>query len=589
MTSIRQILRCGRRLCQLQESGAKMLNRSAKFASTQAQQQIVGDENGKKIKIFPSPYGDSPPLHMLVQDYIWRHIDKHHNQPALVCAVTGRKYTYSETRDASNYIARSLINMGLRKGDVVALVAPNYPESILGFLGILEANLVVTTVNPFYTRDEIARQLESSGAKAIITVAEIARTTLEASRGTLAPGAPFVVIEDGTGPIPEDSVPFKDLITRGKSLPPLSEAQISPDDLAVLPYSSGTTGLPKGVMLTHKNLVSNMEMVDRTANKEMWQQATTDSQEIIPLILPFFHIFGMNGMVLPRLEAGTQIITVPKFTPEVFIGVLANHKSSGLFLVPPILLFLNASPFVKREYLESMHHFICGAAPLAQSDVERFYQKFQMDSSTLKFCQGYGLTEASPVVCLDKMGLQPGSIGQNVAGCDIRLVDPVTKEDVSSPGQTGEIWVRGPHIMKGYLNNESATREMMVENGWLKTGDIAYYNDEFYFFVTDRLKELIKVKGFQVAPAELESCLRMHPDVVEAAVIGIPDERSGEVPKAFIVLKKGGKASEEDIKNFVKGKVSDYKELQGGVTFVDNIPKNPSGKIMRTQLKNQYK
>ncbi|CAK9827347.1 4-coumarate--CoA ligase 2 [Anthophora retusa] len=587
MASIRQILRCARRLGQIQESGAKVLNRSVKCASTQAQQKIIEDENGKKI--FRSPHGNIAPVEMLVQDYVWRNIDKHYNQPALVCAVTGRKYTYSETRDASNYIARSLLNMGLKKGDVVALITPNYPESILAFLGMLEANLVITTVNPYYTRDEIKRQLESSGVKAVITVAEIARTALEASRGTLAPGAPFVVIEDGTGPIPEGTVPFKDLITRGKTLPQIKNLHISPSDLAVLPYSSGTTGLPKGVMLTHTNLVSNMEMIDRTANGEMWQQATNDYQEVVPLILPFFHIFGMNVIVLPRLEAGTQIITVPKFTPEIFLSVLQNHRSSGLFLVPPILMFLNASPYVKREYLETMHHAICGAAPLAETDVERFYQKFQMDSNSLKFCQGYGLTETSPAVCLDKKGLKPGSIGQNIAGCEIRLVDPITNEDIASPGRTGEIWVRGPHVMKGYLNNESATREVMVENGWLKTGDIAYYDEDFYFFVTDRLKELIKVKGFQVAPAELESCLRMHPEVLEAAVIGVPDERCGEVPKAFIVLKKDSKTNEVDIKNFVKGKVSDYKELQGGVTFVENIPKSPSGKILRTQLKHEYK
>ena len=587
MTSVRQILRCTQRVIQLQESGVKLLNRSARCASTQARHKIIEDENGKKI--FPSPYGDVTPSEMHIQEFIWKNIDKHANKTALVCAVTGRKYTFSETRDAANYVGRSLLNMGLKKRDVVALVAPNYPETIISFLGTVDADLIVTTVNPFYTADEIKRQLKDSGAKAVITVAEIARTTLEAATGALPPGSPFIVIEDGTGPIPEGTIPFKDLIERGKSLPVLKQSDMSIHDMAVLPYSSGTTGLPKGVMLTHRNIVSNMEMVERTAKGKMWVEATESFQEILPMILPFFHIFGMNVIVLPRLAEGTQIITVPKFTPELFTTVLAKHKSTGLFVVPPVLLFLNASPFIKREYLENMHHIISGAAPLSNPDVERFYGKFQIDTSKLKFCQGYGMTETSPAICLETTGRKPGSIGKNVAGCDVRLVDPITNEDISSPGQTGELWVRGPHVMKGYLNNEAATREMIVENGWLRTGDIAYYDEDFDFFVTDRLKELIKVKGFQVAPAELEALLRMHPDVQEAAVVGIPDERCGEVPKAYILPKKDAKPNVEDIQNFVKGKVSDYKELRGGVMIVNNIPISPSGKILRTQLKNQYK
>ncbi|XP_017890362.1 4-coumarate--CoA ligase 1 [Ceratina calcarata] len=587
MTTVRQILRCARRIGQIQEGGAKLLNRSVRCASTQARQKITEDENGKKV--FLSPYGDFTPSDLLVQEYIWKDLANHANKIALECAVTGRKYTYSETRDASNYIARSLINMGLRKGDVIALIAPNYPETVLAFLGVLEANLVVTTVNPAYTPDEVKRQIQNSGAKAIITVAEIARSILEATRGTLPPGVPFVVIEDGTGPIPEATIPFKDLIARGKSLPPVTSYQTTSQDLAILPYSSGTTGLPKGVMLTHKNLVANMEMSEKTAGEKMWQSATSDFQEIIPVILPFFHIFGMNVVTLPRLAHGTKLITLPRFIPELFIKLLMKEQVTGMFVVPPILLFFNSSPYVKKELLSNVHHIISGAAPMSKTDAERFYNKFETDPSKLKITQGYGLTETSPVVCLEMDGVKTGSIGKNIAGCELRLVDPATNEDVSGPGQTGEIWVRGPHVMKGYLNNEAATRETIVENSWLKTGDIAYFDEEFDFFVTDRLKELIKVKGFQVAPAELEALLRTHPDVQEAAVIGIPDERSGEVPKAFILLKKNAKSSAEDIKNFIKGKVSDYKELQGGVVFVDNIPKNASGKIVRQQLKNECK
>ncbi|XP_017766805.1 PREDICTED: 4-coumarate--CoA ligase 1 isoform X1 [Eufriesea mexicana] len=586
MTSVRQILRCARRLGQLSESGRKVSNRSVTYMSTQPRQKIIEDENGKKI--FPSPHGEITPSDMLLHEHIWKNIGNYADKIALECAVTGRKYTYSEARDASNYVARSLRNMGFTKGDIIALISPNYPETIIGAIGSLEADLTVTTVNPTYTPEEIMRQLKVTSPKVILTVAQIARIAVLAFKDYLPPGVPIIAIEDGTGPIPEGTVPFKDLITRGKTLPPIKNYQMTTHDTAVLPFSSGTTGLPKGVILTHRNLVSNIQMVDQTAAGKMWRDTIGDLQEVSPVFLPFFHIFGMNCCVLPRLAAGTKLITLPNFLPELFLDVLTKHKVTGLFLVPPIVMFLATSPLMKKEHFESMHHFVSGAAPLAEQDVQRFYEKFQINQEKLKFCQGYGLTETSPVICLNIDGKKPGSIGKNIASSEIRLVDPVTNNDIFSPGQTGELWVRGPHVMKGYFGNESATREMITEDGWLKSGDIGYYDEEFDFFLTDRMKELIKVKGFQVAPAELEAVLRTHPAVQEAAVIGVSDQRSGELPKAFVVLKKGATVKAEDIKDFVKNKVTEFKRLEGGVVFVDSIPLTASGKIQRTKLK-EYK
>lgn len=585
MTTIRQILRSARRLGNLPE-GSKILNRSARYSSTQTQQKIIENENGKRV--FFSPYGEYTYREVFTHDHVWKNFQQYADKTALVCSVTGRKYTYSQARDAANYIARSLVNLGLRKGDVVALISPNYPETILALLGILEADMIATTVNPFYTPDEISRQLKSSGTKAIITVTEIAKNVTMAAETSVAPSTPIMVIDDGSGPLPEGIIPFMDLMTRGKSLSPLKYSHDNVEDIAILPYSSGTTGLPKGVMLTHKNLVSNMEMTEQTVSGRMWDFASPDFQEVIPLILPFFHIFGLNSLTLPRLATGSQLITVPKFVPELFLKVLATNKTTGIYMVPPLLLFFNASPYVKREFLENMHHAIIGAAPLSNMDVQRFYDKFQLNNDALKFCQGYGLTETSPVCCFEVSGKKPGSIGKNVSGCDVRLVDPITNKDITNSGENGEIWIRGPHVMKGYLNDETATKHTM-EDGWLKTGDIAYYDEDIDFFVTDRLKELIKVKGFQVAPAELEALLRSHPDVAEAAVIGIPDERCGEVPKAFIMPKQGASLRADDLQNYIKGKVASYKQLQGGVTFVDNIPKSASGKILRIQLKNMNK
>lgn len=586
MTSVKQFVRFARRLGQISESGTKVVNRFVRYASTQAQHKFIEDENGKKI--FPSPFGDFTPSDTLVHEYIWKNVETFPNRIALECGITGTKYTYAKARDASNYVARSLRNMGLKKGDLVALVAPNYPETILAAVGVLEADLILTTMNPTYTIEEMKKQIKDCEANAIITVAEIAHIVLEARKNTSASSGPFVVIEDGTRSIPEGSVPFKDLITRGKTLPPITHYQMSSNDLAILPYSSGTTGMPKGVMLTHKNLVSNMEMVEYTTKERLWRHTTADFQEVVPLIIPFFHIFGLNAATLPRLYNGTKIITLPKFVPEVFVDILTKKNITGLFAVPSLITFINICPLLKKEIFQNIHHIITGATPLPEVDVERFYERYQISSDDLKFSQGYGMTETSPVICLDSWSRKPSSIGQNIAGCEIRLVDSATNEDISVAGQKGEIWARGPHIMKGYLNNEKATSEMIVD-GWLKTGDIGYFDDEFYFFVTDRKKDLIKVKGFQVPPAELEALIKRHPNVIEAAVIGIPNERFGEIPKAFVILKEGSKTTDDDIKNFVKDKVSEYKQLRGGVTFVDSIPKNASGKILRNKLKNEYK
>ncbi|XP_066601783.1 uncharacterized protein [Prorops nasuta] len=586
MTSASQALNRMRKFDSLAKKGLKGLRCNSRCASTASKCRIVDGPKGEKI--IYSPISDISYPSTFLQDFVWKNINNYENKIALECSVTGRKYTFAESRDASNYIARSLVNLGLKQGDVVALITPNLPETALAFLGILEAGLVVTTVNPFYTVDETTKQLKHSNAKAVICAAEIASTAQSAVKVALPTGTPFIVISDGTKQAPEGSIPFLDLVSKGKTLPQLSPLLRTPDDLAVLPFSSGTTGMPKGVMLSDLNLVSNIQMVDNSLGKEVLRPTTDSYQEVIPAVLPFFHIFGMNVIMLTSLTKGFKLVTLPKFVPELFIKVLENYKASVLYSVPPIILFLAASPFVKKSHLENLHSVFSGAAPLSAPDVERLYKKLEINESAVKFCQGYGLTETSPVSFIEKTGKKFSSIGKPICNCEARIVDPLTNEQISSPGKTGELWVRGPHVMKGYLNNEAATKETITDDGWLKSGDIVYFDQDEDFFVTDRLKELIKVKGFQVAPAELEALLRTHPDVEEAAVIGIPDEKSGEVPKAFIVPKKGKKPVQEDIQNFVKGKVSEFKELRGGVALIDAIPKNTTGKILRSHLKLQF-
>ncbi|XP_074115744.1 putative 4-coumarate--CoA ligase 1 [Cotesia typhae] len=563
------------------KNGSKVTNSTArKYASTVTKCKMIEGNNGEQI--FSSCYEDVEIPSLTIPEYLWQKLEKWPKRIAVECGITGRKYTYAEARDSANYIARSLINMGLKNGDVVALILPNLPESPISFLGILEAGLVCTTVNPLYTVDEISRQLQSSGAKAIITSTEIASNVMIAAKASLPPNSPFIVVEDTDRVLPTGSIPFKDLTTKGKTLPQVQVKSRNPHDLAVLPYSSGTTGLPKGVMLSHHNLISNIIMTDSSCD---FIQVPDDFQDVIPTVLPLFHIYGMNGLMLPRMCTGAKLITLPSFTPDTYINVLSKNKCTLIFSVPPIVLFFGVHPAVKAEYFKNVRAIFSGAAPLAGSDVGRVYEKFNLIPDQLRILQGYGLTESSPVSFLEMSNTKFSSIGHPVNKCKVRLVDSITGKDVVTPGQTGEIWIKGPHVMKGYFKNEKATEETL-QDGWLKTGDIAYCDEDFAFFITDRLKELIKVKGFQVPPAELEAVLRTHPAVTDAAVVGVADPRSGEVPKAFVVLKPNQSASTEDIQNFVKGKVSEYKELRGGVSFMKEIPRNASGKILRMHLKN---
>ncbi|KAL6429826.1 hypothetical protein ACFW04_007596 [Cataglyphis niger] len=570
------------KLNRVLDASIKTFNFILRCTSTSSRTRLVTGSNGEKIFV---PLNDVSYPEILLHEFVWDNIENYPHHIALECGINGKKYTFAQAKDATNYIGRSLRNIGLKEGDVIALVAPNFPDTILGFFGGLSGGFVVTPINPYYTVDEMSKQLLRVKAQAVITSSSIASTTLAATRACLPPKAPFIVIDDKTGSIPDGSIPFDDLITRGKSLP-LVSTNTTCNDTAVIPFSSGTTGLPKGVMLTHRNLVSNIAM-NQSCFGDAYRPTTSTYQEVTPLILPFFHIYGMSAVVLSRLSFGTKIITVPKFVPETFLDVLQKNKATVLFGVPPIVLFLSASPLVKIQHLESLHTIISGAAPLAKTDVDKLFNKFNIDSSTLKFRQGYGLTESSAVAFVED-GYKFSSIGKNVSNCLARLVNIETKQDIATPGETGELWIKGPHIMKGYFNDEASTKATLTEDKWLKTGDVAYFDEDYDFFITDRIKELIKVKGFQVPPAELEALLRTHPDVNDAAVIGIPHAKYGEVPKAFIVVNKGKKPTEDDIKNFVKGKVSDYKQLEGGVMFLNEIPKSTTGKILRSKLKNEY-
>lgn len=536
-----------------------------------------------------SPYEPITTPNIPLDKYIWEDMHKWHDKIASVCVVTGRKYTYSQLRDASGALAiRLQKNFNLQPRDVIAICLPNFPEYPIAIFGSLEAGLTITLVNPIYTADEISRQLLMSNAKLIICPAE-GYDTIKNACDIAKTKIPIMCIKNSPNTnLPTNSIDFFQMIdTHRINRNDLKPHNITGEDIAFLPFSSGTTGLPKGVVLTHNNITTNCEQIQtKLPHDYLTHQTTTNFQESIPCILPFFHIYGLTVCLISKMRLGCKLVTMPKFTPEDLMKSLMVHNATLLNLVPPIILFLTNHPAVKKEYLDSVRSVMSGAAPIGSSDVERFLTKY----SKATFIQGYGLTECSPVVVLTPNNNKKySSCGYIVASTEARII---SLDDNSAkglgPNESGELCVRGNHVMPGYLNNDEANAKTFYKDNWLRTGDIAYYDDEGYFYITDRLKELIKVQGFQVPPAELEELLRNHPKIIDAAVFGIPHQKTGEVPRAVVVLKQGAQATEDEIKKFVADKVVYYKKLDGGIEFVKEIPKNAAGKILRKDLKQQY-
>ena len=339
----------------------------------------------------------------------------------------------------------------------------------------------------------------------------------------------------------------------------------------MLPYSSGTTGVSKGVMLTHRNLVANIAQVLGAAEMR--------EDETMVAVLPFFHIYGMQVLMNCGLRAGATIVTLPRFDLEQFLSVHQEHGITRSFVAPPIVVALAKHPLVDSFDMSKLEQVFSGAAPLSA--------ELALEAGKRLGCevvQGYGMTELSPVSHLTPSGqFKPGSVGVTAPNTELRIVDPLTGEDLGI-GEDGEIWVRGPQVMKGYLNNEQATAHTIDADGWLHTGDIGHVDPDDHVFVVDRLKELIKYKGFQVPPAELEAILLTHPAVADAAVIGIPDEEAGEIPAAYVVLQPGSEATAEEIMEFVAGHVAHYKQVRH-LEFIEAVPKSAAGKILRRELR----
>ncbi|MCA9900809.1 MAG: 4-coumarate--CoA ligase family protein [Ardenticatenaceae bacterium] len=518
--------------------------------------------------IFKSPYPDVEIPNVSLTEFVLSRTRQFGDKPALIDGPSGRTITYNQLAGAIRLVASSLAKRGFGKGDVFAIYSPNVPEYAVAFHAVSLLGGIVTTVNPLYTAEELARQLNDAGAKYLLTISlflDNAQTA--ASQTNIEEIFTFDPVDGAT--------PFAALLQSDGSLP---EININPaEDLVVLPYSSGTTGYPKGVMLTHRNIVANIVQVEGVSGIEL-----VTAEDTIMGILPFFHIYGMVVIMNMSLAKGATIVTMPRFDMVQFLELVQKHKITRVNLVPPILVGLAKHPIVDKYDTSSLVELFSGAAPLGQALADEVKARLNC-----RVVQGYGLTETSPVTHVYNLTMTEtdklSSIGPAIASTEVMVVDVVSSEPVGNNAR-GEIWIRGPQVMKGYLNNPDATAATIDEEGWLHTGDIGYVDDEGFFFIVDRLKELIKYKGFQVAPAELEALLLSHPAIADVAVIPSPDEEAGEVPKAFVVLKT--EASAEEIMDWVAERVSPQKKVRR-VEFVSEVPKSLSGKILRRVLVEQ--
>jgi acyl-CoA synthetase (AMP-forming)/AMP-acid ligase II len=502
------------------------------------------------MSVLRSPYPDVDIPDVSLSEYVLGGAVARGDKPALIDGASGAITTYAELADQVARTASGLASEGIGKGDAVGLLGPNTPSWAVAFHAVVSLGALVVPLNPLLTPGEVAKQLQLAHAKAVIVFAPLAGAVAEAG---------------------VDKVYTLDALPTGSGDTGTADVDAA-GELAVLPFLSGTTGISKGVMLTHRNLVANMEQI-RSIHR-------IGADDVLVGVLPFFHIYGQTVVVNLGLSQGATIVTMPRFDMGGFLDVLERHRVTRAHIAPPVVLGLAKVPGVEgRDF--ALRVVISGAAPLDADTANRASERLGAPVR-----QGYGMTEASPVTHFaadeELEAMDPGAIGRLVGSTEGRLVDPETGEDTDGDG---EIWIRGPQVMRGYLENEEATRATLTEDGWLRSGDVARLEDGDVWRIVDRVKELIKYKGYQVPPAELEALLINHPQVADAAVIPIPDEAGGEAPKACVVP-AGDDLDPDALMAWVAERVAPYKRIRA-VEIVDEIPKSASGKILRRLLRDR--
>jgi len=514
----------------------------------------------------------SDPGNRFLHDLILESCQRNANRSAIVDPSANRRISYAEYGDLVSTIARSLVSAGLQPGEVVAIHSPNSWEFCVSYHAITLAGGIPTLLNPTYREREIRYQLENSGAAIVISDGALLH-------GVNLEGLPSLRRVYTTRNRKPGTQPFSDLLQPSTVALPQPDRS-SQETLAALPYSSGTTGLPKGVMLSHFNLVAN---VFQTIGPGA---ARLTREDIMLCFLPLYHIYGLNVALNPALILGATLVLMPRFNAEQLMKLIATESVSMMPIVPPAMNAINqaaeAGLFPENHTLRWVKS---GAAPLAPELARRF-----TELTGALVAQGYGMTEASPVTHLGYLApelYKPESIGQPVAQTDCRVLDEAGTE--VAPGHPGELVMRGPQFMLGYWKEPQATAAVLRE-GWYWSGDVVTRDPQNFFYVLDRRKEMIKYKGFPVAPAEVEALLLEHPAVRDCGVIGRPDPTAGEIPAAFVVLREGQVACEKlkaELCAFVAGNLTHYKQPRE-IHFIDAVPRTASGKILRRELRNQF-
>ncbi|KAF2309408.1 hypothetical protein GH714_002041 [Hevea brasiliensis] len=511
------------------------------------------------------------PNHLPLHTYCFEKVSQFKDNPCLINGATGDIYTYADVELISRKVAAGLDKLGIQQGDVIMLLLQNSQEFVFAFLGASYRGAISTTANPFYTPAEIAKQATASKAKLIVTQAAYAEKVKQFAKEN------DIKIMTTDSP-PDGCLHFSELTEADENNIPA--VNINPDDVVALPYSSGTTGLPKGVMLTHKGLVTSVAQQVDGDNPNLYFH----EKDVILCVLPLFHIYSLNSVLLCGLRVGAAILIMQKFDIIALMELVQKYKVTIAPFVPPIVLAIAKSPVVDEYDLSSIRTVMSGAAPMGKELEDTVRAKLP----NAKLGQGYGMTEAGPVLsmCLafakEPFEIKSGACGSVVRNAEMKIVDPETGNSLPR-NQTGEICIRGSQIMKGYLNDPEATVNTIDKEGWLHTGDVGYIDDDDELFIVDRLKELIKYKGFQVAPAELEAMLIAHPSISDAAVVPMKDEAAGEVPVAFVVRSNGLRSLRMRLNNTFQNRLF-YKRINR-VFFTEAIPKAPSGKILRKDLR----
>jgi acyl-CoA synthetase (AMP-forming)/AMP-acid ligase II len=552
---------------------------------------------------FASPFPPVTIPDVSLFDYIFGSLGEDElDRVAFIDAAKGARVDFRELRKRVVATAGALAARGVTPGEVVALHAPNSPDYGVAFHGALRAGAAVTTMPVLATPEDIARQITTSGAVALITDPSVAANALRGAEAAGLPQERVILLRDGEGAAADD-------VTRGAGthgngtyavLSTLIEQNLPAPDvtldpathLAALPYSSGTTGRPKGVRLSHRNLVANLAQIE--------DRVGVQRDDVVMAVLPFFHIYGMTVLLNLSLRRRSTLVTMPRFELTAFLDALAEHRVSFAFIAPPIAVALAKHPAVEDRDLSALRVVFSGAAPLDGELGRTLAERLGVAVT-----QGYGMSELSPVSHFTPEALAGEvsceSVGFAVPNSVNLLLDPLTGKEIPKPesgvSERGEICVKGPNVMLGYLDDSAATDAMIDADGFLHTGDIAVVDASGCVTIVDRIKELIKYKGYQVAPAELEALLLTHPRIADAAVIGVLDEEGEEVPKAFVVRGASAAAevgqvdddaelTERQIIDFVAGHVAPYKKVRR-VEFIDAVPKSASGKILRRELRDR--